>query len=177
MSAANLSLSAQRLLQLVRRIPGIHLREVQRQTGLGLGDTVYQLGKLNSLGLIDSTRHGRYKRYYPVDIGADDRKVFSALLFPTRRRILQLLLANQNPSLSKLASDLKLSKSTVNWHLMILQSDGIVIVKSSAAIAVGYQLADSKMVTNLISRLRLSTIDRLSQGYLESWDLLDRALD
>lgn len=177
MSTGNLSLSAQRLLLLVRGIPGIHLREVQRQAGLGLGDTVYQLGKLISLGLIDSTRHGRYKRFYPVDIGADDRKVFSALLFPTRRRILLLLLANQEPNLSKLASDLKLSKSTVNWHLRILQSDGIVIVKDSTAGSVAYQLADPKMVTDLISRLRLSSIDKLSQGYLESWDLLDRTLD
>jgi predicted transcriptional regulator len=175
MASGRLSFNAQRLLQLVKRAPGIHIREAQRRTGLGLGDTVYQLGKLSSLGLIDSTKNGKYRRYYLTDIGAYDRKVFSAFLIPSRRRILLFLLANQGSSLSKLTLGLKLSKSTVNWHLRILQLDGIVIVKHTETAE--YQVADPKRVTELILRSRLSTIDKLSQGYLESWDLLDRSLN
>ncbi len=175
--AGHLSLNAQRLLQLVKRTPGIHIREAQRRAGLGLGDTVYQLGKLSSLGLIDSTKKGKYRRYYLTDTSAYDRKVFSAFLVPSRRRILLFLLANQASSLSKLTSGLKLSKSTVNWHIRILQLDGIVIAKRTETDTAEYQVADPKKVTKLITKSRLSTIDKLSQGYLESWDLLDRTLN
>jgi predicted transcriptional regulator len=175
-AAGSLTLNAQRLLQLVRRRPGIHIREAQRRAGLGLGDTVYQLGKLSSLGLIDSTKNGKYRRYYPIDIDPSDRKVFSAFLVPSQRRILLFLLANQGSNLSKLTLGLKLSKSTVNWHLRILQSDGIVIATNSEAEPAEYQVADPKRVTELILRSRLSTIDKLSQRYLESWSLLDRTL-
>ena len=63
MTKAPVGFRAERLLEVVKLLPGIHLREAQRRTGLGLGDTVYQLQKLESLGLIDSERRGRYRRY------------------------------------------------------------------------------------------------------------------
>lgn len=178
---SNLGFNSKRLLHLVRERPGIHLREAQRRTGLGLGDTVYQLQKLTSLGLVDSDRIGKYKRYYPADIGAFDRKLCSALQVRSRRRILLFLLANQKSNLSELASGLRLSKSTINWHLRTLQSDGIVttgaLSEEISSAPSGYRLTDPKTVTRVISRFRLSTIDKLTDSFLRSWDLLELALD
>ena len=175
----NLGYSAQRLLQLVRQRPGIHLREAQRQTGLGLGDTVYQLRKLVSLGLVGSSMMGKYKRYYPASIGAYERKLFSTLLVPSRRRILLLLLANRESSLTEIAAKLNLSKSTINWHLRILLSDDIVKIEPKNELGPNprYQLVEPTTVTALVSKLKLSTIDKLSEGFLESWDLLDVGSD
>lgn len=58
MTTMHVGYRAQRLLDVVKLLPGIHLREAQRRTGLGLGDTVYQLQKLESMGLIDSESAG-----------------------------------------------------------------------------------------------------------------------
>lgn len=171
-----LSRSADLLFQLVRRRPGIHIRDAQRRTGLGLGNTVYQLQRLSSLGLIDSNKIGKYKRYYPINIGAYDRNILSALLVSSRRRILLFLLANQKSTLSELASNLRLSKSTISWHIRILQKNGI-ITTTSAEEAFEYRLTDPKTVNTILSRFQPSTIDRLSDGFLESWDSLASSMD
>ena len=170
-TASNLSYSARLLFRLVSRRPGIHVREAQRQAGLGLGNTVYQLQKLDSLGLIDSTKNGKYKRYFPLDLSEHDRNIISALSIPSRRRILLYLLTNDQSSPAELASKLRLSKSTIKWHTRILQADGIIT--NVAEHTFKYRLNDSNAVTDLIRRFQPSTMDRLSEGFLESWDLID----
>lgn len=175
-TGSSLSYSAELLFQLVKRRPGIHIREAQRRTGLGLGNTVYQLQKLSSLGLIDSNKVGKYKRYYPINIGAYDRSILSALLIPSRRRILLFLLANKRSTLPELASNLRLSKSTIIWHIKILQTSGIIRTKSIEE-TFEFRLTDPKAVSTVLSRFRPSTIDRLSEGFLKSWELLDLGMD
>lgn len=137
---------------------------------MGLGDTVYQLKKLVSLGLIDSAKSGKYRRLYPPNVEAYDRKVFSAILSPSRRRILVTLLACGESNLSAVANAVALSKSTVNWHFRILQSQGIVANAERGQ----YKLENPEKVANLIARFEQSTLDRLSEGFLESWELLDK---
>ncbi len=164
-----LTLTCRRLLVLVKCMPGIHLREAQRRGGLGLGATVYNLGKLTSLGLVEVDREGKYLRYYSPGLTGVDRKIFSALHIPSQRKILQALLQSPNASLPDLASWLHLSKSTVKWHLRKLETAGVLRVGSNAAV---YQLVDPLRVTSAISRFKLTGSDELSERFLDSWDLV-----
>ena len=171
---AGIGIRAQRLLEVVRLLPGIHLREAQRRAGLGLGDAVYQLQKLESMGLVDSERSGRYRRYYPAHIQAADRKTLSVLLNPNRRIIISLLLAAQELNASYLASRLRLSKSTTTWHLKILESECLVNSSAGVGGSTTWRLTDSGRVRHLLSRFRLTALDRLSESFLDSWDLISR---
>lgn len=177
LTGSRLSYSAELLFQLVKRWPGIHLREAQRRSGLGLGNTVYQLEKLNSLGLIDSDKIGKYKRYYPFEFDTGDRNILSTLFISSRRRILLFLLAYQKSNLSELASSLGLSKSTVGWHIKILESNGMVTATRSLDTDLQYRLTDPIAVTNAFSRFRSSIVDRFTERFLKSWELLDKSTD
>jgi predicted transcriptional regulator len=167
--------TAKRLLAIVRLLPGVHLREVQRRTGLGLGDTVYQLRKLEALGLIDSEMSGRYRRYYSSEIEAVDRTSLSVLRNSNRRQIIAALLSAQTLNLSDLAFRLGVGKSTIVWHLGVLESAGLVDASKSADGSTVWLLKDRERTKRLLARFKPSTLDELSQSFLQSWDLLGRA--
>jgi predicted transcriptional regulator len=172
MTKAPVGFRAERLLEVVKLLPGIHLREAQRRTGLGLGDTVYQLQKLESLGLIDSERRGRYRRYYPASTNIADRRMLSVLLNPNRRLIIQLLVAKQPLNVSDLAANLRLGKSTTLWHLKILEKEGFVDSPTSSSDSTVWCLKDVRNVKRLLSNFNLNALDRLSESFLQSWELL-----
>jgi len=171
-ATAHVGYRAQRLLEVVKLLPGIHLREAQRRTGLGLGDTVYPLQKLESMGLIDSEKRGRYRRYYPPDTKLTDRRMLSALRNPNRRLIILLLLAKQALNVSDLASRLKLSKSTTLWHLKILESEGLVNSPDGSPDSAVWRLNDPRNAKGILSRFNLNALDRMSDSFLQSWDLV-----
>jgi predicted transcriptional regulator len=170
----NLGNRATLLLEVVKLLPGIHLRELQRRTGLGLGNTVYQLRKLESLGLVDSERNGRYRRYYPADLSLKERSSLSVLLHPNRRLIITSLLFGPPLNLPGLASKLRLGKSTAIWHLRILEAAGLVFSSVDSAGLVVWRLTDPENATRILRRHNASALDRLSESFLESWDLLSR---
>jgi predicted transcriptional regulator len=172
MATARVGYRAQRLLEIVNLLPGVHLREAQRRTGLGLGDTVYQLQKLESMGLIDSEKHGGYRRYYPADINVADRRMLSVLLNPNRRLIITLLLTKQSFDVSDLAAKLKLGKSTTLWHLKRLESEGLVNSPVGLPNSAVWCLKDPGKAKRILSRVKLNALDRLSESFLQSWDLV-----
>ena len=167
--------TAKRLLGLVRLLPGVHLREVQRRTGLGLGDTVYQLRKLECLGLIDSERSGRYRRYYSSEINATDRTGLSVLLNSNRHQIISALLSARTLKVSDLAFRLGVGKSTAIWHLRILESAGLVGSSKDIDGSTVWLLQDRERAKRLLTRFKPGTLDGLSESFLQSWDLLSRA--
>ena len=135
---------------------------------------MYQLGKLESLGLIDSERSGRYRRYYSAEIKAADRTSLSVLLNPNRRQIITLLLAERPLNVSDLASRLKVGKSTAIWHLRIMESAGLVSPSKDSEGSVIWLLQDPGRAKRLLSRSGSNALDRLSESFLQSWDLLGR---
>ena len=174
MTIAHVGYRAQRLLEVVKLLPGIHLREAQRRAGLGLGNAVYQLQKLESLGLVDSEKRGRYRRYYPANINMADRRLLSVLLNPNRRLIIELLVAKQALNVSDLAAKLNLSKSTILWHLKILESEGLVTSSVGLPDSSVWRLKDVRNAKRILSRSNLNALDRLSESFLQSWDLVGR---
>ena len=172
MTTVHVGYRAQRLLEIVNLLPGVHLREAQRRTGLGLGDTVYQLQKLESMGLIDSEKHGGYRRYYPADINVTDRRILSVLLNPNRRLIIILLLTKQALNVSDLAAKLMLGKSTTLWHLKKLESEGLVNSPVGLLDSAVWRLKDPRKAKRILSKFNLNTLDKLSESFLQSWDLV-----
>jgi predicted transcriptional regulator len=171
-NTAQLGFTAKRLLEIVRLIPGVHLREVQRRAGFGLGNTVYQLERLESQGLIESERHGRYRRYYSTEIKAGDRLWLSLVINPNRRRIVSALLAERALNLSELASRLGVRKSTAIWHLRILETAGLLVLTKDPEGSDLWLLRDLERAKRLFIGFKPTTLDKLSESYLQSWDLL-----
>jgi predicted transcriptional regulator len=159
------------LLDLVRQVPGIHLREAQRRAGLGIGATVYNLRKLVSLGLVERLRQGKFVRYYNPDMPSLDAAILSALHLSSQRRILLALLTSPDLTARGLAIGMKLSKSTVGWHLRRLESAGLIEANRDSK-PISYRLVDSTKVSQLVLKFMPTTIDELTDRFLNSWDAI-----
>jgi predicted transcriptional regulator len=159
------------LLDLVRQAPGIHLREAQRRAGLGIGATVYNLRKLVSLGLVTRLKQGKFVRYYDHDTPSMDTAILNALRLSSQRRILLALLTSPDLTARGLAIGMKLSKSTVTWHLKKLESAGLIKANRDSK-PTSYRLLDSTKVSQLVLRFMPTTIDELADRFLNSWDAL-----
>ncbi|NOZ58601.1 MAG: winged helix-turn-helix transcriptional regulator [Euryarchaeota archaeon] len=128
-----------RIYEVITSFPGLHFREIQRRTRLGNGSLKYNLGVLERRGVIESERHGRMRRYYPRGMARDERKLLALLHLGTVRRILIFLLAHPGARHGEITRVLRLSPSTVSWHLRKLVEHGVV--RESRG---GYLLADSE---------------------------------
>lgn len=98
--------------------------------------------------------------------------MLSTLLNPNRRLIIQLLLAKEALSLSDLATKLNLGKSTTLWHLKILESEGVVNSPDGLPDSTVWRLKDPRNANRILSKFNLSSLDRLTDSFLQSWDLV-----
>lgn len=109
--------------------PGAHLREIARSLNLAIGDVQYHLYALEKNGYVVSKRRGLYKHFYTNNIFNESQKnIIEALSHETSRRILFLLLHKHSISQGEIAKFVKVSASTVTWHMKRLINTGLVSV-------------------------------------------------
>ncbi len=106
-----------RILDHVRERPGISGREVQRQVGLGWGETAYHLERLVRGGLLRRERGAGRDYYFTSDVTWEDRRLFETLRSPTGRQIALFLVRTPGLTFADLQAALGVGKSTVSYHL------------------------------------------------------------
>lgn len=115
------------LLSLVARSPGIHLRHVERESGLPLGQVLYHLDRLERMGLIISARDAGFRRYYLTrEVGRGEKRYFAALRHEVPRRALLLLLERSPRSHKEIQTSLGIAASTLSFHLQRLLASGVL---------------------------------------------------
>ena len=117
-----------RVLGHIRSHPGIHLRKVCRDLGLGVGDVQYHVDRLEKEGAVTSSRRGIYRRFYPGGLfGERQGVVLSALAQETPRELILHLIEEPGSSQEHLADGLGLSPPSVSWNLKRLVQLGLVL--------------------------------------------------
>lgn len=106
----------------------VHVRGLQRITGISLGTLVYHLGILQRHGLIQSVSRSGYKVYFvpSPEFSRSEMERLSLLADPTRRSICDTLVRVGESSQSELAVLLRRSHSQAAKQLMVLEDCGIV---------------------------------------------------
>lgn len=145
---------------LVRSVPGLHMRDIQRRLELSIALAEYHLRYLEEAGMLVSVEEGGYRRYYPataVDggpgIGARDRRVLSVLRQPVALRIALYLLTVESSTLSEVAAALERSPSGLSFHLKKLVRHGIVR-RLERTEGRGYAIEDRRYITRLLLAYR-----------------------
>lgn len=119
-----------RLLALIRRYPGLHVREAARQLDTSVALVEYHVPFLLEAGVVEEERDERYQRLYPVGEGhrltAADRAVVSLLRQPTPFRVTLVLLERGEARHVDLAEVLDVGKSTLSFHLRKMERRGLV---------------------------------------------------
>lgn len=119
----------QRIVSFIESNPGVHLREITRQLDLSMGVAQYHLYRLEKERTIVSRRKGFYRRYYSnLKFGEQDQDILDVLSISTERDIL-FFLTHSPASTRELSDFVKLSTSTVNWHMKRLTEAGLVDVR------------------------------------------------
>jgi predicted transcriptional regulator len=122
----------QRVYDEVRRFPGIHLREIERQTGISAPLAQYHLRKLADEGYVEVHEQGGYARHYPTQKGksasvtAKDLPIVGLLRQEVPLHIALLLLDKGPLTHAELVKELGTAKSTVSYHLAKLAEADVV---------------------------------------------------
>lgn len=130
------------ILRCVRDHPGIHLRGVERRTGLPLGQVLYHLDRLERMGLVASHRDSGFRRYFAPDaISRSEKPILSALHHHVPRRLVLALLEQSRLPHKVLQQAAGVAGSTLSFHLQRLVASG-VLVRERVGNATTYALAD-----------------------------------
>ncbi len=112
-----------RILSEIRRIPGIHYRELQRRIGIGDGDLRYHLESLVRAGSITSAE--KLGRVHFFELGFHGRR--DVLSLPDLdQKILDFVQTVGEATESDLMSAFGLSHGNASEHLHRLQTEGLV---------------------------------------------------
>ena len=119
------------ILRVISERPGIHLRALGRECGIGLGALRFHLGPMARQGLIRSRRSGRRRIYFPATYrGPAGRS--------RRERLLEEIERSPGLSVSELAADQDCSRMLVHYHLHRLSERRLVETRRIGARLVVY---------------------------------------
>ena len=144
--------SRERILELLRREPGLHLRELPRRLGLSLRAVRYHLQLMEERKEVVAYRAGRFQRWFPaVHLSAAERTLISALRISGHRAVLKSLLTHGPARFTELHSRTKISPGSLSRSLRQLIENGLVTLDPEHE----YRVFDSSAV-----RMQLSLIQR-----------------
>jgi predicted transcriptional regulator len=155
----------------IQNTPGIHFREIQRRTNLAVGTLQYHLNYLEKKRLVKTEKKGKFLRYYSIREKSDDseRILLSFLRQQSTRRILLFILTQGNATNLEISHELKLSPSTVSWHLNNLSENNIISKRKLGRESVYFVLEPEKLATITIGHQK-SFVDELVDGFIALWD-------
>lgn len=143
----------------IRQFPGIHLRALERETGLSGGLLSYHLKELEHEGLVASREIHGYMRYFPgarspgPHLTAEDQVYLGTLRERIPFTIVAHLLEAGGLLHKELVARVGLSKSTISYHLKKLVKAG-VLLRSPAEADRRFSLSDPERVRRLIRDYR-----------------------
>lgn len=167
-----------RIFETIRRSPGIHMRELERHLGLGLGNLQYHLHYLEKRDLIIQMKDEQFVRYFVKnkEMDDDDRKVMSFLRKGACRHILMCLMEEPGMNNKDISSTVVLSPSTVSWHLNKLVATGIV-KKTVNGRESNFEVVDTENIAGLMIAYKSSFFDKLLDNFIEMWELESKNAD
>lgn len=156
------------ILACVAESPGIHLRRVERETRLPLGQVLYHLDRLERMGLVVSARDSGFRRYYlSHDVGRAEKRYLAALRHEVPRRILIRLLETSPLSHKELLAAVGVAASTLSFHLQRLLASG-VLLRERRGTANHYSIAEAEIVRRELVYYRESFRDAEVDHYVRT---------
>ncbi|MGH9999310.1 MAG: winged helix-turn-helix transcriptional regulator [Nitrosopumilaceae archaeon] len=157
-----------RVLQFIQENPGSHLRQIKRELTMSMGTIQYHLNLLEKQGKISSERHDLHKHYFPIGLfEQSERDILKILNQETAREILMMILEKRNPTQTDIANIIKISSSSVNWHINRLIELGLILELKDGKFK-RYTLGiDTKLIVSLMKNYHPNIWDRWSNRLAE----------
>lgn len=147
------------ILRQVAECPGIHLRSIERETSLPLGQVLYHLDRLERMGLVASHRDSGFRRYFAPDaISRTEKPILSALRHDVPRRLVLALLERPGLPHKVLQQGAGVAGSTLSFHLQRLAEAG-VLERRREGLVVRYHLTQPEAAIHALVYWRESFQD------------------
>ena len=154
-----------KIYDLVRKNPGCHFREIERKIKIPHGTLRYNLNFLARHNILIEKKDKNNIRYFTKNIDSEDSNLISLLRQNSIRKILLFFLMNKNPKHKDIVDFVKLSPSTVSWHLTNLARKNIIEKTKT-----GYNLIiDKNNILKLLITYKESFLDSLVNRTIEMW--------
>ena len=159
-----------RIYDIICKYPGIHLRELQRQTGLATGSLDYHLHFMHKSGLIRAEKSGRFTRYYnSLQAFTDDEKsVIAILRQDPLRHVIIFLLEKKIANATEISEATGMHPSNLSAYLKSLESSGIIQHKKKGRYRF-YQLKDRDAIIKYLVLHKKSFLDKLVDNFISNW--------
>jgi predicted transcriptional regulator len=139
-----------RLLDIIKSKPGIHFREILRESEMAMGELEYHLHVLERMELVSKKPNTHYTRYFPAyELSSADKKIMGLLRQPMLREILLYLIQTEEATHGDIKTEFNLIKSTVTFYMKKLEKSGI-IEKEKKGRQVFFKVGDPESVLRLI---------------------------
>jgi len=153
----------------IKKYPGLHFRELQRQHKLAVGNLDYHLNYLEKNNLIKVERNNAHKRFYPLGLNEHERNILGILRQKNFRIIIIKLLQEHHLAHKDLTSYLKISPSSVSWYLTQLIKKNILVLVEKEKRKI-YQLKDKNEIIKILITYKESFVDTLIDHFIETFE-------
>lgn len=159
-----------RVFDAIKENPGIHMRGLERKTGIPMGTLRYHLRYLEKHDMISEKRSGRLVTYYPTASGfsvdAQDKKYLAILRQEIPRLIVLHLMMHPHTSHRDLKPHFMISPSTLSYHLKKLLDSGIIMKDTEGL----YYVTDEDRVAKVLITYRQSFVDAMVDSFVRFWE-------
>jgi predicted transcriptional regulator len=153
-----------RILIFIEKNPGMHFREIQRQTGTAVGQLEYHLYTLEKDGRIKGEKDGKFVRYFPLSEGSFQNMILFLVRNLTKREIIFKLLKEDIPE-EKLFPGSERKRKVTLMILQELESLAIVTKKEDNGQAI-YCINNRDRIIETLVKYRESFLDYASSNFI-----------
>jgi predicted transcriptional regulator len=157
-----------RIYEFVVANPGSHLRAIKEELDMPMGQLEYHLHYLEQRGLLDAKEDRYYKRFFPSEMSATDRRVLSAIRQEKPRQIVLLVLQSPGVDHRSIQEALGIGASSLSFYMKDLIEKEVIEKRRKGRRSL-YSVADVERVVKLLITYRPSFLDKMVDRFLETW--------
>ncbi|NIV44719.1 winged helix-turn-helix transcriptional regulator [Candidatus Bathyarchaeota archaeon] len=156
------------LYELIRKNPSIHLRELERLSGLPLSTVNYHVNYMKRKKIVVLEKDGRLSRFYAKPFDEEDKRLLKILRQKRLREIVFLVLIRKRINSKFLERKLSIPRSTLSLYLNYLLKHRVLNAEKIGYENV-YSLQDEERIAKTLVTYRSSFLDSLVDKSLRTW--------
>jgi len=156
------------IYNIVRKNPGLHLRELQRITNMPLASLEYHLNYMSRRNVIIEEKTGHYTRYYCSVLDPEEKRMLMVLRQKRLREIVMTILVSKKAKYQTIVETLGLPSSTVSFYIKCLMENSI-IERTKVGYENIYTLKDEDKISKVLIAYRSSFLDKIVDSWASTW--------
>ncbi len=157
-----------RIYDFVVANPGTHLRGIKDELDMPMGQLEYHLHYLETRSILDSKEDRYYKRFFPHEMSATDRRILAAIRQEKPRQIVLIVLQGPGVDHKTIQQELGIGASSLSFYMKDLIEKEVIEKRREGRRSL-YHMRDPDRVVRLLITYRPSFLDKMVDRFLETW--------